>query len=236
MNIAICDDEKSCCKEIEQLIIPYIKRQPNIEYKIFNCGEELLDYCSNRAAFDIAFLDIKMLSINGLDVANRLLELNGNCIIFFVTSHISYVSDTFRIKTFQFLIKPVDADVFNHDFERALQLYNVLHTKYLIRWRDKQTCIEFKDILFIEVNGKHLCVNTIMDKYEYVGKLSDEEKRLKDFHFVRCHQSYLVNLAYIKTIERDRLKLTNGHYVLVSRQMRRNLQEAFNLYLTGFGV
>ncbi len=232
MRIAICDDEQYICNTIEKFLSTYTPAY-DITSNVFYDGEDLLCYCIEHNVFDVAFLDIEMPTLNGIEVAKRLLQINEKCIIIFITSHATYISDAFRLAAFQFLLKPINPDDFHQDFKRAIQRYNNLHAKYVVKWRDKITCLVHKDILFIEVNRKHLFIYTKTQIYECTGKITDEEARLYNFGFVRCHQSYLVNLLHIKTIEKDFVVLADGSEVRMSRQMRNKVFDAFLRQNTG---
>jgi len=236
MRIAICDDEPACCNTIVQLIEPYITEKIDIKYDLFYSGEEILKLCGNHPIFDIVFLDIEMQGLSGLETAKRLLELHEETIIIFTTSHVNYVSDTFRLKTFQFLVKPIAPEVFRLDFERAMNQYMINHTKYVIKWRNEQTYLEYKEILYIDIYMKHLYIHTAEQRYECVGKISEEEEKLRKFCFIRCHQSYLVNIKHIKAIGKNNIVLSNNEHIFMSRKMRSKVFEAFNLYLAGYSI
>ena len=119
MNIAICDDSTEYLDRIEQLLEPYIEAN-YLKISRFTSGEEFLDSINKDHIYDIIFLDIEMAQISGLEAARKIREKESNSIIIFITSHISYVSDTFRLSAFQFLLKPIDEAAFRLDFERAL--------------------------------------------------------------------------------------------------------------------
>lgn len=236
MRIAICDDEEIHRDAVEKLLMANMDTNIHIVWESFRSGEELLRRCREGASFDIVFLDIEMGEMTGLEAAEELFSHNKDTIVFFVTSHINYVSDTFRLNAFQFLIKPVDPEVFKQDFERAIRTYVAKHKNYLIKWRDKQTHLEYKDIIFIETKGKHILIHTQKKSYECVGKISEEAKRLKNFGFVQTHQSYLINVAYMKSIEKTEVVLFDGRRLLLSRQRRKETVHAFNKFLIGHHI
>lgn len=57
---------------------------------------------------DIAFLDIKMRGMTGLELAKRLKDINGKINIIFVTGYSEYSLDAFRLYASDYLLKPVD--------------------------------------------------------------------------------------------------------------------------------
>jgi DNA-binding LytR/AlgR family response regulator len=232
MNIAICDDSTEYLDRIEQLLEPYIEAN-YLKISRFTSGEEFLDSINKDHIYDIIFLDIEMAQISGLEAARKIREKESNSIIIFITSHISYVSDTFRLSAFQFLLKPIDEAAFRLDFERALQEYKSRHEQYVVRWRDVYCVLEYEEIFYIEAYNRHLFIHTETEGYECVGKLTEDSEKLKPYHFARCHQGYLVNLNKIKRINKASIKLKNEKEVPISRRYRAGVMEAFNLYLAG---
>lgn len=235
MNIAICDDDITCVNRIQELINSYnLSEELNI--KSYLSGKEFIQNLDEALRCDIIFLDIEMPEVSGLDVAHALRENGSKAIVIFITSHINYVSDTFRLGAFQFLVKPVQESAFNVDFERAIRTYRNTHKFYQINWRETKHVVEYGDICYIEGYNRHLYINTESEGYECVGKIQEEEDKLRLYNFVRCHQGYIVNMSKIRDIKKNVLVLKNGVEIPVSRRYRDNLMEKFNLFLAGVSI
>ncbi len=101
-------------------------------------------------------------------------------------------------------------------------------------FREGHQRIELEQIVFIESYGHTLeftvCVQSEEKKYTMLGKLSELQVLLAGNHFVRTHQSYLVNLRYIKSISNDELILQNGRILSVSRSRYPKAKEIFSEY------
>ena len=231
MRIAICDDEKFYRDKIKGYLEEYIILYPEITIAEFSCGEDLLDPYNNGEEFDFLFLDIEMKEINGVETAKEIKKRSNNIIIFFITSYVNFVSDTFRVGAFQFLIKPISENEFKKDFDRAIEQYKVNSYKYIVKYKDSTVTLEIKDIIYIEAYNRHLFIFDGINRYECIGKLKDEEKKLSFYGFVRCHQGFLVNMAYIKIIDRTSILLKNGKEVPVSKRLRPTVMEEFNRYI-----
>ena len=75
MKAIICDDEKSTCSDLEDLLLKYAKeKKVSLNTEVFYSGDPLLDYLK-REKTDILFLDIELPGMNGVSV--------GKYIIFF---------------------------------------------------------------------------------------------------------------------------------------------------------
>lgn len=229
IKIAICDDSTECIKTIKTMIMPY-ETKYQLEIKTFESGEAFFE---NKDTFDILFLDIEMKQISGIDVAASIRANNDDAIIIFITSHSNYVSDSFRLRAFQYLTKPFSEKDFRFDFERALSSYNAKHKKFVVKFMDERAILECKDILYIEAYDRHLFIKTIDNQYECVGKLSDKYEELKFFGFERCHQGFLVNIKKIKRISGYKVIMETEVEVPISRKYKSTIIDAFNLYIAG---
>ena len=232
MNIAVADDIPECTNRIKTLIEPYME-QNSISLSIFSSGEDLLASIDTGHEYEIMFLDIEMDGISGIDIARRLRTAHKDTIIIFITSHPDYVSETFRLDAFQFLLKPIDEAAFKIDFERALRTYHIRHKNYVVKWRDTSRVLEYSDIYYIEAYNRHLFIRTFSDKLECVGKLPDEYIKLKPYGFSRCHQGYLVSMGKIKHVTQNEILLANNETVPISRRLKSAFLNDFNLYLAG---
>lgn len=74
----------------------------------------------------------------------------------------------------------------------------------------------FSDILYLESNAHQLTISTVNGKIQIYKKLDDYEKMLPSL-FVRVRKSFLVNMNYIKRMERKTLTLENGETLPISR-------------------
>lgn len=57
---------------------------------------------------DIIFLDIEMEEINGIEIANQLLDEGNNIDIVFITAYSKYAVEAFRVNAIDYLLKPID--------------------------------------------------------------------------------------------------------------------------------
>ena len=94
-----------------------------------------------------------------------------------------------------------------------------LRRYFAVKNRDMLFRVDFHDILYFESRQRVVTLHAVKQKIDFYAKLNDVERRLPPGMFVRCHQSYLVNIAAVRTFDRvcRRLGLTNGDEIEVSR-------------------
>nr|WP_255633054.1 LytTR family DNA-binding domain-containing protein [Fusicatenibacter faecihominis] len=86
------------------------------------------------------------------------------------------------------------------------------------------------DILYIDSN-RHIVTLHLKDGSEIVtqDKLNDIESRIGEKRFLRCHQSYLVNMDQVADVKEDFI-LKNGNMVPIRVRGRKELIDAYNRY------
>lgn len=233
LNIAVCDDEEVYLEEISDLI--YQNASQDFSYNInkYLSGEELIDNFKNEK-IDILFLDIEMKGMNGLETAKVIKDYYQDCIVFFVTSYNKYITDIFRLDSFQFLQKPIDKNDFKIDFERALKRYKNNHTLVEIKINGGIRNVFISEIKFIEVISREIVIHLKSEVIKHRGKINVYENKLKGFNFCKPHKSYLVNLTQIEAIETDRLYLRGiNDFIPISRKYKSELLKEYRKYMMG---
>lgn len=106
MKILCVDDEPLALQMLE---ISIQKAKPDAEVIGFEEPEDLLDEASKNGC-DIAFLDIHMSEMDGVEAAKRLKEINPKMNIIFVTGFSEYTGDAMRLHASGYIMKPVTKD------------------------------------------------------------------------------------------------------------------------------
>lgn len=113
MRILAADDEAIA---LEQLVDAIQKVKPDADLKAFQNPKELLSYAKNNSC-DVAFLDIEMGSVSGIDVAKQLKMLYPKVNIIFVTGYNEYMADAFKLRVSGYVGKPVTEEEIHEELE-----------------------------------------------------------------------------------------------------------------------
>ena len=74
-NIGICDDDKNMCCELESMLIDIFREfNVHVEIEPWYSGETLCKHLEMGNAFDLLFLDIELLTLNGVEVGKFIRE------------------------------------------------------------------------------------------------------------------------------------------------------------------
>lgn len=102
MKIIAVDDEKLA---LDTLVDSITKTVPGASVVGFRRPEDALSYVRENDC-EIAFLDIKMRGMSGLELARQLKDVRGDINIIFVTGYSEYSLDAFRLYASDYLLKP----------------------------------------------------------------------------------------------------------------------------------
>ena len=85
--------------------------------------------------------------------------------------------------------------------------------------------------MYIEGYKRHITVHTTDGIFEALGKIPEVLKELSAHGFIRTHQGYIVNMAYIKRFEKNDVVLFNDTKVMISVRKRPEALSLFDNYL-----
>jgi len=201
MKIAMCDDEKF----FRDILYGEIKKiNSSYEIKEYHNGREMLD---SREKYDVIFLDIDMPELNGMETAVRLRKLASDSLIIFVTSHMEFVQEAFKVRAFRFLSKPVNKkDLYEAVSEAERELS--AQEKVVITQKGKTYEIKLSAVVYIESYGDYTYVyDNAGNSYECSVTLKEWEKRLEGKHFFKIHKSYIISMRYVTKIIENKVTL-----------------------------
>ncbi len=113
MRILAVDDESLALRNLIKCL-----KQVFVDAEIvsYNSPFQALDYVKSNPV-DIAFLDIKMTGMNGVDLARKIKDTNSKTDIVFSTGFDEYGIDAFKLGASDYLLKPITVDKIQHAIE-----------------------------------------------------------------------------------------------------------------------
>lgn len=217
LSIAVCDDDiRDGCNIIKMVkMIMEVRRTPCL-IRQFSSGQELL---AASESFDIIFLDVLMQELNGLQTAEYLRKQGKCSILIFITSSRDYVFDAYDVEAFQYLLKPVNDKKLKRVLEQALGKIEPQAKDFIMISRERQKLkIVLDDIWYFEGRGRQIDIHRKEGTISYYEQISELEEQLKDKSFFRCHKSYLVNLKYVESYNRQEAVLENGERIMIAKR------------------
>lgn len=113
MNIIALDDEELA---LEGLLDAIRAASPEAELHGFSYAEDVLDYLQTHTC-DVAFLDVELAGMNGVELAAQLKLQNPDVNIIFATGFSSYQGKAFDLHASGYLMKPITAEKVKKELE-----------------------------------------------------------------------------------------------------------------------
>lgn len=256
MNIAICDDERVFSERLKELLermASNLAEKYEIGLNKIDIYDDIDEFFSefsneeNSISYDIICMDIDWEKVegNGISYAARIYEILPKAQIIYITSYNDrYSQDIFMEKSnlCGLLIKPVDTVRLEKLLEKANKRIEEKRANILaVKVKGMVVSVPYEDILYLESDAHliriHLCSNANIEGMEEFesdicayGKLDEYEKEMGKV-FIRCHKSYLINLAYIKRMDRASVYLMNSEIIPISKRNTIAAREKFFNYM-----
>jgi two-component system LytT family response regulator len=185
---------------------------------------------------DLVYMDIELISGNAFDLLDKLGDFSFRVI--FITAYNQYALKAFKYHAVDYLLKPIDIDELinatknvaksiesnksNNHLAEALKMLKMNSNiqKIGIPVADGTSFINAADIISIEAKGSYSVLNLINKKTLTTTKsLKEIEQMLHWDYFIRVHNSWVINLNYIKKYYKGKsgyIEMEDGSTVSVS--------------------
>ncbi|WMW79913.1 LytTR family DNA-binding domain-containing protein [Undibacterium cyanobacteriorum] len=189
-------------------------------------GGDALDAIANLQP-DIAFLDIRMPEINGLDVARA---SDGKCRVVFTTAFDNHAIEAFKLGAIDYLLKPITDERLQQSIDRIkaqmetgalpqnlMQVMAALDQKLRapseaerIKWISASLGNTIKlfpidEVLFFESDLRYTRVVSAKDEGHIRTSIKELQKGLDPDQFWQIHRSVMVNPHAIARARRDEM-------------------------------
>lgn len=176
-----------------------------------------------RTTPDIAFLDIRMPGMTGLDVAK---QFRGRCSIVFITAYDQYAVQAFESEAADYILKPVNPDRLAVTIARLRhrcqapepasreQIRKVIRlienrdppdhlTLITVKTGEELRFIPVAQVIFFKAEDKYTIVQTVSHEFLIKTSIKDLADRLDPDQFRRVHRNAIVNLEKIQAVHRS---------------------------------
>lgn len=243
-KIAICEDDKEYIDVLKNLILSTnVVDSKMLHFSDFISGEQLI--YEQKIDFDLIIMDIQLAQMDGYETAMTLRKIDSNFLLVFCSGVCMPVPKFFKANAFRYLDKS--------DSQEAMRNEMIAIMKEMVARKDQpyvmckygrgkdQIRVYAEDILFI---GKRSGGSSV---FPY-GRLQEEyptdvlrtnidlnllEEVFNEGHnFIRLHNSYIVNMAYIRRVMKESVELVDGKILTISRSKSKNFREKFAKYVS----
>jgi two-component system, LytTR family, response regulator len=187
---------------------------------------------------DVAFLDIQMPGLSGLEVASQLEPADAPLIVF-VTAFDEHAIKAFDLDAVDYLLKPYDKDRLRKTLDRVRQrragdAASAVQTaraqvgsseRLLVPHGEELKLIDAQSIHWLEADDNYVHVHTAGAHYLLRRTLTDLLAQLGQQRFARIHKSAAVNLSEVAALSPlfkgdHEVKLRSGTILRLSRRFK----------------
>jgi len=245
LSIFICEDNVKQRENLEETIKKYNFIEDLEMELVLSTGDPqaiLTHLKINPHIIGLYFIDVNLENeMNGMTLATEIRKLDRTGKIVFVTTHseLVYLTFTYKIEALDYIIKTPE---FEEVEEKVRQCLKVAHERYIgnasvgtkqykVKINGKTHIIPFHEVMFFETTEtRHITtLNLENSKLRYRSTL----KEIADysFDFLRIHNSVVVNVKNISSIDRKEmmLEMKNGQKCSISIRGLRLLSKKLHL-------
>jgi two-component system LytT family response regulator len=223
------------------LLIEFLEPFEDIEV-VAQCakGSEAVEKI-NELEPDLIFLDVQMPGMDGFGVLEA---IEHTPYVIFTTAYDQYALQAFEQNAVDYVLKPLNEERFNLAVQRATERISSDSTanvedllksiqgntsegaKYsshlFVQKSEKLLNLEVKEIMYLEASGDYTVLSTKNDQFLSSSGIGKLEEKLDPEVFIRIHRSTIINLNFLKEIEKHFnggliVKMENGKSFPVSR-------------------
>lgn len=223
MRIAIIDDEMHWRDTTEQVVSQHYS---NVEVIIdtYESGEQ---YLNSKIKYDISFVDIEMSGIDGFDTIEKARVYNPDGIYIILTTHTEMSRRGYLVDAYRYIDKIKLVDEMTEAMQSAERILG-RNTKIEVNIIDVGIRkIVLKDIIYIETEKHHVLIHTKEKDIRCNNTMKELETILDEKWFFRCHNSYIVNLDEIASVDKKIIYLKNGNDIDIAQRKAAEFNRAY---------
>ena len=213
----IIDDEAHCIESLQELL------QKEQRVRIVGAESDPQRAITQALALrpELLLLDIQMPERSGFELLHDLRDAGLSPHVIFVTAHSEFAIEAIRSAAFDYILKPVDPELFSLAFDRYFQHRNgkkpqnldLLLKKTAIEGKIRFNIlggfilIDHRDIIYVKADWNYSEVVLSKERSELItSNLGMIEKIVAPYPFFRINRSALINLNYLVRVKRIQRK------------------------------
>ena len=238
MNIAICDDDQQSCEILNIMLKEYASKKGITDFSvsIFTDGNDLLDAIQEYKSFDICILDIVMPAVSGIDLGVKLRDSGYNGLIIYLTASKDYALDSYKVKAFNYILKPVVPENLYSTLDDAIKgISSKIDRSIIVKTKDGNVRISASSILYVELCKRILVYHlangsTIESIYIRVPFTEATKELLEDKNFVQCGAGNVINMSQVIMVCNDEIIFKDNLSAFFSKKVCNELRIVWTDY------
>ena len=230
ITIAVCDEVR---KDAQKLVKKLSELIPEAEILVYRNRESLLNGLKDEhKRCDVLFMGLDGEKGENLETV-RAIRLGGNYVpVVLVAANDHFYKEAFEVFAFNSITKPVGIGELEHVMKPILRSCELDGGKALhFQYRTQIYTLQHRRLVYISSSLHnvvfHLTDGTVI---RCRARLADFSDQLTDSSFLRCHQSFLINLDKVTSLNKSSF-MVGGTEIPISRNYLKNSRQKYKDYL-----
>lgn len=230
LNICFLSERNLYHQQVENVL-----KNNKIQYSmdLFSSKNEIIDLIQNHTFKYHCFI----IDIHDESLLTLVKDINDR----YYKCHVIYIADNLEVSRFishTYFSYFIYLDDIDKELPKAItKAVNKINESTMIQipLKGKTKIIELNNIVYIESHLHKINIVCLNETVECYKKLNDLSKIILSYpQFLRCHNSYIVNMDYIKEFGSTSIVMNNDVNITITRKYKEEVKEYLNQYYNPF--
>lgn len=225
-------------KIVIQLIEKYNKeRHCNLSLTPYAQDSILLEEAQKNGFHDAYILDVMMPGRNGIELGHALRDMGFKGKILYLTSSEEYAIDAFKVKAYNYILKPVKAEPFFLALDDAFGISSTQESSdIVVKSTQGNVRIHPEDILYACLDKRAISYfleggESVRSRSIRVPFAEAARSLLEEPSFALCGASIAINLQHIRIIEDNSVTFQNNEKLFIPKRAVKKLLSDWKAFL-----
>lgn len=217
--IAIVEDNEIFASRLQDKLKLETDWEDSVSITVFLNPRDLLKRLTEGERFDVCFSDVEMPGMNGIEMAERIREIDKGMLLVFLSSFPKYAIEGYWVYALDYILKECLDEKWDSMIERIREASKEIRQKsYYVRTKNRIERIPVKDIYYITKENKNAVFrlqDRSVEERKAMNAIADELAEYPQFILVK--RGILVNIEKIQRSTAKELVMNNGDKITIGR-------------------
>ena len=232
-RIVIVDDLQSDAYALSRALRERLHGEDALELTYYESAEAMLAEFA-PGAYRLAFLDVRMDGMSGVELAQKLRAADRELMIVFLTTSPEYIFDVVGFHPFDYLLKPCQPDKLDHVLSEARRMLAAVEPELAVRVNRAEVRVPYRELVAVAARDHEIEVRTVSGQtLTTTARLTDELRALADDpRFLACYRGVLLNMDHIVSFGKSTITMLGGAEYPMRVRERKELMERYSQHQT----
>ncbi|MEG1584136.1 MAG: LytTR family DNA-binding domain-containing protein [Anaerovorax sp.] len=233
MKIAIIDDNALDRKTLADYISTYCEKHLTLfSVDTFESGEAfLLQKTDIETPYQIIFLDIYMTGIDGVSLAKQLRQMHMDGLIIFTTSSKDHAIESFRIRAFDYLVKPFEYTQLSETLDLCSK--RLRNSSQYIQVKEGRSFVKIllNHIIYTDYSNHYIVIHTHQRIIKTYLPFDAFSALLSPYaQFLCCYRNCIINMDQVLKMEEKDFVMSSNERIPIAKNNKKQIKSLYSEY------